>query len=320
MTAAQAPWVQLEAFGYRASSPWPYSQPAGDTTFFDVKQRPARVAWRDPHIQINPRGAIVVDLHDVDDPQRHAWGWAGPQPSWTVWHAANGHMHVGYVLADPVRLYDGASLKAQAFYADVHQGLTRHIGGDLAYRGFLTRNPIAPGDGCFTEWGRQQAYTLGELRAAVPDDLMRQATRRRLDTPIGQNVTLFAWAIKEAHRPRVARRLIADPAGHKAAWWKAEVEAYYFMVFDAPHLDAWERRAIAKSSAKYSLAQFSESTFSAIQRRRGVKSGKARVNEARDVGIVTAYRMGKPKADIAEAAGLSRRHVNRILARARSGT
>ena len=273
-------------------------------------------AWQRAYVEVNPPHLISLDVHDLDDPLRHVDGWDGPKPSWTVTNARTGHLHAAYVLADPVARHDAARPEPWRYYCDVHASLTLRLGADPAYAGTMTRNPLAPGDGAYTTWMRLEAYQLAELAEWCPAKLPARSS-----TAEGKNCELFGWAVLEAHRPRVARALKADPAGQRAAWWLREVRCEYERRWAGvtPALRPDEFRSIARSSAGYAIRQFSEARFSERQRHRQTLQVAARRdrNQARDVGIVVAHTHGQSALELAERAGLSRSQVHRIIAAAR---
>lgn len=309
--AAPHPSQQLELHGFTATHPRPYAA-RGDRI---ARRMAPAAAWERPFIQVNPEHQIAVDLHDCDNPLTLGRFFDGPAPSWTVTNARTRHAHVSYVLTDPVARHDGARLKPWAFYCDVHAGLTVRLGGDPAYAGLLTRNPLAPGDGCYTTWGRLAAYSLAELRDWCPETLPDRTV-----TAEGRNCELFSWAVSHAHRPAQARALQGDREGARASWWRDLVATENVRRFGANALPMIEVRSIAASSAGYAVRQYSEAAFSDRQRLRGLRSGRARRdrNQARDVGIVVAHRHGQGTSELAERAGVSQRHVRRIIAAARA--
>ena len=298
---------QLELRGLRATHPRPLAAGADRIA---RRMAPAD-AWKHPYIDPNPAHVIAVDLYDLDDPLLHVDGLDGPVPSWTVTNARTRHCHIAYVLADPVARHDAARLEPWAYYCDVHAGLTLRLGADPAYAGTLTRNPLAPGDGVYTTWQRLEAYTLAELAESCPAKLPDRTIIAE-----GRNCELFTWAVVHAHRPAQARRLKVD--GQRAAWWRDMVAAENLIRFPGSPLPDVEVRSISSSSARYAIRQFSEARFSARQRHRQ-KLWAAKQhdrNEARDVGIVVAYRHGQSVRELAERAGLKRSRVYAIIASA----
>ena len=305
--------TQLELRGLTATHPRPLAA-GGDRIAH--RMAPAD-AWQRPYVEVNPPHLICVDLHDLDNPLAHVDGLDGPAPSWTVTNAASGRAHLAYVLADPVARHDAARIAPWEYYCDVHAGLTLRLGADPAYAGTLTRNPLAPGAGVYTRWGRVEAYSLAELADWCPARLPDHLPDRTI-TAEGRNCELFAWAVVHAHRPAQARALQADPARHHAAWWREAVDVENVRRFGTNALPPTEVRSVARSSAGYAIRQFSEDRFSERQRhRQTLWAAKQRDrNEARNVGIVVAYAHGQAVRELAERAGLSRSQVHRIIASA----
>lgn len=300
---------QLELRGFTATHPRPLA--AGPDRI--ARRMAPADAWGMPYVDPNPAHVVAVDLHDLDDVLRHVDGWDGPAPSWTVANARTGHLHAAYVLSNPVARHDAARLAPWRFFADVHAGLTVRLGADPAYAGTLTHNPLAPLDGYFTTWGRLEAYPMAELREWCGERLPD-----RTITAEGRNVELFRWAVVHAHRPAQARALQADAQGNRAAWWREAVGAENVRRFGTNALPPTEVRSVATSSAGYAIRQFSEAAFSERQRHRqklwAVKQRDR--NEARDVGIVVAYRHGQSVRELADRAGLKRSRVYAIIASA----
>ena len=100
-------------------------------------------------------------------------------------------------------------------------------------------------------------------------------------TAIGRNVSLFRWAVKEAHRPRVAE--VLRVYGRKdCPIWEGIVAAKNADTFGSEALPATEVRSIARSSARYSLRQYDREKFRQIQGDAGVRrqSGTGEASEA----------------------------------------
>ena len=268
-------------------------------------------AWQRAYVEVNPPHLICVDLYDLDDPLRHVDGWDGPAPSWTVTNARTGHLHAAYVLETPIARHVAARPEPWRYYCDVHAGLTVRLGADPAYAGTMTRNPLAPGAGVYTTWGRLEAYPLAELAEWCPAKLPARTV-----TYIGRNCELYGWARQMACRPAQARPL--KTSGPRAAWWRDMVATENVRRFGTNALPAVEVRSIATSSAGFSIARFTEAGFSEHQRGLGVRSGEKRRarTHARDVGIVVAYQHGQTVRDLAERAGLKRSRVYAIISSA----
>ena len=293
------------AFDWFAGHPRPYAAGAD----YRARRMDRPDALRQPLIDVNPAHVVAFDLYDVDDPLRHLDHYDGPNPNWTVTNAASGHFHAGYALTTPVARHDAARLGPMKYLADIHAGLVERLGADPNFGGLLTHNPAAPLAGYVVRWGRLDTYDLDELREWCPATLPA-----RTSTAVGRNVDLFAWAVSEAHRPRVARLLQADPAGQRAEWWRAAVATENQRRFDIP-LPMLEVASIARSSASYSIRQYSEAAFSERQRhRQTLWAAKQRDrNEARNVGIRVAHAQGQKPRELAARAGVTVRTIQRVL-------
>ena len=175
-------------------------------------------AWATfPKLELNPAqayAAIILDC-DSDSIDRRevpgkAW-WGGgtptPTPSWMVINERPrsatrraGGIHCVYALEVPVARHDGAHTLPLAYLAHVADRLSYHLGADPGYQGLITRNPLRPGEGCFTHWSRMFPYTLGELDKLLPKG--KPPSRRQ--TGIGRNCDLFRAMVSEVFRPRWA--------------------------------------------------------------------------------------------------------------------
>ena len=117
-------------------------------------------------------------------------------------------------------------------------------------------NPEYPGPEFHTDYLRTEPWSLAELNKAIPRGWRISA---RPLTAIGRNVTLFLWAVKEAHRPRSAEIIRAHGADNCPEWERivrAKHDAWFGTgaLFGLPDL---EIRCVARSAARYSLRQYS---------------------------------------------------------------
>ena len=116
----------------------------------------------------------------------------------------------------------------------------------------------------------------------------RTRTGQRL-TGIGRNVDLFRAMVSEAHQPRWHRVIAAE--GYAGAWLE-HVREQNVALWHPDELPDAECRSIAKSCANYSLRQFSEADYSAIQTQRNAlvlesglqKSAKLRLSFSAPAG------------------------------------
>ena len=123
-----------------------------------------------------------------------------------------GGIHCVYALEVPVARHDGARTLPLVYLAHVADRLSHHLGADEGYQGLITRNPLRPGEGCFTHWARMFPYTLRELDKLLPKG--KPASHRL--TGIGRNCDLFKSMISQVFRPRWASILGAQ--GWSEAW------------------------------------------------------------------------------------------------------
>ena len=235
-------------------------------------------AWATfPKLELNPAqayAAIILDC-DSDSIDRRevpgkAW-WGGgtptPTPSWMVINERPrsatrraGGIHCVYALEVPVARHDGAHTLPLAYLAHVADRLSYHLGADPGDQGLITRNPLRPGEGCFTHWSRMFPYTLGELDKLLPKG--KPPSRRQ--TGIGRNCDLFQAMVSEVFRPRWAGILGAQ------GWspWLDHVRAQNVAMFAPDVLPDSECRSIAKSCFRYWTKQYSQGRFSDLQRAR----------------------------------------------------
>ena len=222
-------------------------------------------------LELQPPNCYAAIILDVDHPSDSGWpgGAPVPAPSWLVVNTRPktatrraGGLHVVYALEVPVARHNAAHTAPLSYLAHVADRLAYHLGADPGYTGLITRNPINPGDGCYTHWSRMLPYTLREL-----DKLLPKGTppSRRL-TGIGRNCDLFKSMISEVFRPRWAP--VLETQGWSEAWLD-HVRAQNVAMFESEGLlpDS-ECRSIAKSCFRYWTRHYDPERFSDIQRSR----------------------------------------------------
>ena len=283
-------------------------------------RRPAAEAWGTyPRIELQPPNCYSAILLDVDEPRQAGWPGGKPSilPTWLVM-AESGRMHLGYALELPVH-NNVESLRGPLLkLANVGDRLTHQLGGDPAYGGRITRNPVCPGPGATAHYFSFLPYSLEGLSRQLPKTRTRPGERL---TGVGRNVDLFRAMVKEAHQPRWARLIRAE--GWDGAWLERVREANVAMWAPLTLPDA-ECRSIAKSCASYSLHgsyAFSERGFSELQTARNAKRWHGRFDfdfEQRDASIMSLYELGFQQREIAEAFGLSKASVSRRIAKVAS--
>lgn len=278
-----------------------------------LRRVPVLEAWEAwEYVELNPGHAWAALLYDVDapliGPAYQATGRAKILPTWMVLNERNGHAHLAYALEQPVARAGKARDKPIKYLAHVAERLAAYLGADASYNAILTRNPVNPGMDQWAHWYGFLPYTLAELDRRIPK---RIKAGRRPRTAVGRNVELFLWAIKEAHRPRWARRILA---GEFAAWLSRVGEENTYR-FEYP-LPVSEVKSISRSCAKYVCRQWSEDTFS--KRQTALNSirhhGKADYDYGeRNALIGTLYVSGFTQAEIADMMELRQPRVSKIL-------
>ena len=277
-----------------------------------------------PKLELQPPhvyASIILDcdsIENLDDAPSKPW-WGGnphPAPNWMVVNTRPatpqrraGGIHAVYSIETPVARHNAAHMLPLRYLAHVADRLSYHLGADPEYRGVITRNPISPGEGCFTHWSRMLPYTLSELDKLLPKG---KPPSRRL-TGIGRNCDLFRSMVSEVFRPRWAGILGAQ--GHSGAWLE-HVRTQNASMFPNAFLPDLECRSIAKSCYRYWTRHYSPERFSDIQRARMGKRWHGDHafdfdQQAQHVHELKAW--GLKQVTIAAVLGLSPSRVSRIL-------
>ena len=280
-------------------------------------------AWRTfPKLQLNPPHAYAAIILDVDNPSDAGWpsGTPTPVPSWLVLNTRArtptrraGGIHCVYALEVPVARHNAAHTLPLAYLSHVADRLAYHMGADPGYQGLITRNPLRPGEGCFTHWGRMLPYSLSELDRLLP----RGKPPPRRQTDLGRNCDLFRAQVSEVFRPRWAPVLEAEGWELK---WLDYVRGQNVAMFGDSFLPDSECRSIAKSCFRYWLLRYDPGRFSEIQRARMGKRWHGDFNfdfdrQAQDVRELKGW--GLKQVTIAAVVGLSPGRVSQLLAQGR---
>ena len=263
---------ELREHGLAAVHPRPFC--ANEDSHFVGRFDSAYAFANFPKLELQPPhiyASIILDCDStegLDDAPGKPW-WGGnptPPPSWMVLNTRPRDSRETpwgpprcLALEVPVARHDAAHTLPLAFLAHVADRLSYHLGADPEYRGVITRNPISPGEGCFTHWSRMLPYTLSELDKLLPKG---KPPSRRL-TGIGRNCDLFRSMVSEVFRPRWAG--ILDAQGHSGAWLE-HVRTQNASMFPNAFLPDSECRSIAKSCYRYWTRHYSPGRFSEIQR------------------------------------------------------
>lgn len=168
------------------------------------------------NIQINPPGRtnlLTIDVDHDDGVMRALDGKSHYRPTWIAENPENGHVHVGFRIAAPVATAGRARQEPIDLAADLHEGLRRSMGGDIAYKGFMTKNPLHPDWEVY--WGDDQAihgYAMKELAAMLrsdgfmpPNGWKNERIRlRQQHVGLGRNSSLFEnlreWAYPQINK------------------------------------------------------------------------------------------------------------------------
>ncbi|WP_342339020.1 MULTISPECIES: replication initiation protein [unclassified Rhodococcus (in: high G+C Gram-positive bacteria)] len=237
-------------------------------------------------------GSIVVDcdhpdaaLRAFEKPSDH------PAPNWVA-QSPSGRAHIGWWLSAAVCRTNSARLQPLRYAHRVEAGLRNSVGGDFAYGGQLTKNPIHPD--WETLYGPSTPY---ELRELITIHTPRQSPRRPdRAAGLGRNVTMFDTARRWAY----------------PQWWHhrhGTIDQWLQLVLQRCHavntefadpLPFVEVRATAQSIGKWIWRNFDEENYRARQAERGRRGGKV-VTPAK----IEANRRRATKFDLATALELA---------------
>lgn len=250
------------------------------------------IAARARYIQFNGPTHQHWLVFDIDRPGA-AMDWEDrhvPPPNFTVQNPVNGHAHLFYGLATPVRTAPDGRIAPLKYAAAVQLGLRDSLGADRGFTGFLCKNPL----NIYwrtAEW-EPRLYELGDFEGWL-DLSVKPRQAANSEYGLGRNCALFEklrlWAYKAIRQgwPDADR------------WQQAVIErARGYNTFDRV-LNDNEVRGIARSVAKFTHRRFTESGFSAWQAAQGRKGGKASKRRP----VAGSERTEKPW----ESLGISRR-------------
>ena len=238
-----------------------------------IRSRKTALGFR--HLQLNRPNTYAWMTFDIDrDDAYLAADHAGLKaPTVISVNPQNGHGHLSYLLAKPVRRHAASRRKPLEFYAAVERGYRRRLSADRAYSGLIAKNPLHLD--WRTDWQALRPYTLEDLdcELAFEDKQPERAVEREIGA--GRNVIVFEELRRLCYREVLAYKP-GNLEGFRARVLNLAV-GRNMQFHDPMHRN--EVKAIAKSVAKWVWAHFSIEGFSVIQR--------ARVNR-RYVGKVTA--------------------------------
>ena len=313
---------ELREHGIAAVHPYPFC--ANEDSHIVGRFDSAYAFANFPKLELQPPHAYVSIILDcdstegLDDAPGKPW-WGGnpsPVPSWMVVNTRAGTpkrrpggIHAVYALEVPVERTDAAHTLPLRYLAHVADRLSYHLGADPGYGGVITRNPLRPGEGCFTHWSRMFPYTLRELDKLLPKG---KPPSRRL-TGIGRNCDLFRSMVSEVFRPRWANTLGAK---RWSDTWLDYVRGQNKAMFAPDVLPDSECRSIAKSCLRYWTRHYDPERFSDIQRSRMGKRWHGDYaydfdRQAADVRELKDW--GLKQVTIGAVVGLSQARVSQML-------
>lgn len=208
---------------------------------------------------------LIFDI-DAADSYTRAESRGCPPPNFIALNRENGHGHLGYLLENPVTLFANSSHVPVKFCEDVERGMTHRLGADLAYAGFLAKNPLH--ERWETQWQAVRPYRLETLNDYL-DKSDKSKPDARMVTALARNDSLFQALRKWAY----GNWLRIKSSGGKHADLLEEIQRIADGLnasFTTP-LSAAEIRGICRSVAKWVWGNFSLERFSEIQRRRAGK-------------------------------------------------
>lgn len=243
--------------------------------FNNVIRLPKEKALTKSYIAPNNSSFINCLLFDIDKPDAGA-SWIDNNilmPNWICQNPSNGHAHYGYMLKKPVSRTLKARGTPQRYLARIQQAMTERLEADAGYAHFLTKTPSH--EKHRTIWGRNEPFTLDELRDGLDADL---PLRLKRETAVGEgrNVTLFDglrfWAYRE--------RLKYD---NFDKWFEACFKhAQMLNQFNCP-LSYNEIKSTAKSVAKWTWKNLSQSGLSERGRRNAKKRWRKHETKTMDI-------------------------------------
>ncbi len=236
-----------------------------------------RYVEHSPHALL---GSIVIDCDHPDaamrafeKPSDH------PAPNWVA-QSPSGRAHLGWWLAAPVCRTDSARLQPLRFAQRIEAGLRTSVGGDFAYGGQLTKNPIHAS--WETLYGPAQAYELRDLTTIHTPHQMPRLPERAAG--LGRNVTMFdtarTWAYPQWWHQR---------HGTVGAWEQLVLQRCHAIntefAVPLPFIEVW---ATAQSISRWIWRNFTEADYRARQAHRGHLGGTVMSEKKREANRIRA--------------------------------
>lgn len=272
----------------------PYKPYCTDDFSTGLKIRPKKTAIQMPYLQHNPPCLISSLIFDLDRQDAYfAWFDANlPTPHWIAKNRANGHAHIGYMLAVPVCTTHRAKQSIIEYAAKIEQAYSLALGADRGYSGLISKNP------CHNAWENHifdvQPYDLNYLADFV--ELQELKKDLKEVSGLGRNCIMFDtvrfWAYKaiRAHR------------GSTFDIWLGEVleqcqNANSAFIEPLPYSEV---KATAKSIARYCWKKdgYHYQEFIDRQSRKGKLGGRPSLGEPwKELGISRATYFRRKKSE-----------------------
>jgi hypothetical protein len=256
------------------------------------------------YLQHNPPAKIHWLVFDCDQPGALLTATQlahCPAPNFEVVNPANGHAHLFYGLAVPVTRTSVARAKPLRYLAAVEYALRETLGGDLAYGGLVSKNPLHPSWTTFEH--QKNLWELGELSEFL--NLPVKLPKRALQVGLGRNCSLFETARRWAYKSVLGYRLTSGQEAFSKAVFDACVSLNNF----PEPLPLAEVKATAKSIAKWTWKHYTgrltDEQFGEIQRTRAQKGkGVSRYHHTaveRAAIVLAARRPGAVAKEVARS-------------------
>jgi hypothetical protein len=164
---------------------------------FGKKIAPVAIAVKAVYLQPNSSTHQYYLIYDVDRlTAAFDWNDRGlPAPHLVIKNPRNGHCHIIYILDVSVKIDFKGKLAPIQYLADVEHGLAVRLGADLAFNGYMAKNPLHS-DWVTTSFA-SEPYNLDYLNEFVDKDLVRANKLKMLEAQksdaysTGRNCELF---------------------------------------------------------------------------------------------------------------------------------
>ena len=176
--------------------------------------RPRNTAMKKKYIQLNPPHQIAFMVIDIDYKVEYAIIAEDcnlPNPMFCVANRRNHHVHLIYVLKQPVYKTEMAHLAPLKYFKAIYDAYCERLCADPMYSGLIAKNPLS--DKWWTFMLTDQLYTLEDLANYV--DLTRKPTKKPVEeiAGLGRNCYIFE------HVRVWSYSAIRDFWGHKFSEW-----------------------------------------------------------------------------------------------------